>query len=281
MTAEHAEPSYPPSRGRGARARTFARPADPRRRRRPERPRRAETRRSATVGRSRCSRRARRSVAGARRPRRRRAAETVRRDQSPPIGRGDGDDRVRRRRPGVASRRWSAEAVDRARWARRRRLQRRHRRRGGLSGATAETWDRVLLVNLRGAMLTAKAALPVLPTRRLDRVHLVARRAQAGHRIPSYDSSKAAMHGLMRHVAARRRAPQHAGQRRRAGPDGHVTRPRGVSGRPPVGREVAHPARPPGHGLGDRVHRVFLLSDESAYITGQVIAVDGGLTSLR
>ena len=41
------------------------------------------------------------------------------------------------------------------------------------------------------------------------------------------------------------------------------------------------PSRPPRHCLGGRVRAtLYLLSHESAYVTGQVLAVDGGRTSL-
>ena len=43
----------------------------------------------------------------------------------------------------------------------------------GLAGTSPESWDRVFDVNLRGAMLTAQAALPVLAAGLVDRVHLV------------------------------------------------------------------------------------------------------------
>jgi NAD(P)-dependent dehydrogenase (short-subunit alcohol dehydrogenase family) len=62
-------------------------------------------------------------------------------------------------------------------------------------------WDQVLSVNLRGAMLTARAALPVLE----DGGSIVFVSSVAGikpgSRMPAYDASKAALGGLMRHVA--------------------------------------------------------------------------------
>ena len=57
----------------------------------------------------------------------------------------------------------------------------------GLADATPETWDAVLAVNLRGAMLTARAALPTLD----DGASIVFVSSVAGvkpgSRIPAYD----------------------------------------------------------------------------------------------
>src|SRR5436190_524514 len=70
-----------------------------------------------------------------------------------------------------------------------------------LGGTSAETWDRVLAVNLRSHFLVARHALPKLP----PGGSLVFLGSVAGLRpgsfVPAYDSSKAALLGLCRHVA--------------------------------------------------------------------------------
>jgi NAD(P)-dependent dehydrogenase (short-subunit alcohol dehydrogenase family) len=145
-----------------------------------------------------------------------------------------------------------------------------------LEGTTPEIWDRVLNVSVRSHMLIARRALPQLP----DGASIVFISSVAGLRpgsqIPSYDTSKAALLGLCRHVALE---GARAGVRANVIAPGLIDTPLGrvaSAGRPgrertriPLGRqgtawEVAQAA-------------LFLLSDESSYITGQTLVVDGGL----
>ncbi len=149
-----------------------------------------------------------------------------------------------------------------------------------LEGSTPEIWDRVFAVNLRGAMLTLQAAMPVLADG--SSIVLISSIAsmKAGSRMPSYDASKAALGGLMRHAGIE-------GERR--GIRVNIVAPglmdtsigreatRGRPGRAktpvPLGRQ--------GTGWETAYAALFLMSDEAAYITGQTIAVDGGMTGLR
>lgn len=150
----------------------------------------------------------------------------------------------------------------------------------GLAGSTAESWDRVFDVNLRGAMLTAQAALPILDDgSALVFVSSVAS-IKPGSRIPAYDASKAGMAGLMRHVAVE-------GERR--GIRANVVAPGlmdtslgrfASQGRPSRARTPV-PLGRQGTGWETAYAALFLMSHESAYVTGHVLVVDGGLTSLR
>ena len=150
----------------------------------------------------------------------------------------------------------------------------------GLEGSTPEIWDRVFAVNLRGAMLTLQAAMPVLS----DGASIVLISSIAslkpGSRMPSYDASKAALGGLMRHAGLE--GERHGIRVNIVAPglmDTSIGR-EATRGRPnraktpvPLGRQ--------GTGWETAYAALFLISDEAAYITGQMLAVDGGMTGLR
>ncbi|MBX3504085.1 MAG: SDR family oxidoreductase [Parvibaculum sp.] len=149
----------------------------------------------------------------------------------------------------------------------------------GLEGATPEDWDKVLGVNLRGPMLCCKAALPKLadgsPIVFISSIAGLV----AGSRLPAYDASKAALGGLMRHVAmegARR------GIRANIVAPGLVDTPLGrlaTQGRPSRGRTPV-PFGRQATGWEIAYAALFLVSDESVYITAQTLAVDSGMTGI-
>lgn len=149
----------------------------------------------------------------------------------------------------------------------------------GLEGTTPDDWDKVLTVNLRGPMLCCKAALPKLadgsPIVFISSIAGLV----AGSRLPAYDASKAALGGLMRHVAmegARR------GIRANIVAPGLVDTPLGrlaTQGRPSRGRAPV-PFGRQATGWEIAYAALFLVSDESVYITAQTLAIDSGMTGI-
>ncbi len=150
---------------------------------------------------------------------------------------------------------------------------------GGLEHTSAQQWDTVFAVNVRSHFLAIQAAMPLLAEG--SSIVLISSLAglKPGSRLPAYDASKAAQFGLARHAAiegARR------GIRVNTVAPGLIDTPLGrvaTAGRPsrgttriPLGRQGT------AWEVADAV--VFLLGSRSTYITGQVLTVDGGLSTL-
>jgi NAD(P)-dependent dehydrogenase (short-subunit alcohol dehydrogenase family) len=147
----------------------------------------------------------------------------------------------------------------------------------GVKGTSVEDWDRVFAVNLRAHFLLAKAALGTLrPGGSIVLVSSVAGLVP-GSRIPSYDASKAGLFGLSRQVAAE--AARKGGIRSNVLVPGLIDTPLGrlaSAGRP--GRTKA-PVALGRQGTAWEVAyaALFLLSDESSFVTGTRLVVDGGM----
>ncbi|MER6914272.1 SDR family oxidoreductase [Streptomyces sp. NPDC000594] len=145
---------------------------------------------------------------------------------------------------------------------------------------TAEAWDAVLAINARGSLLVASAAARRMREGGGGSVTLLssigAARGDAGEPSAAYSASKGAVESLTRQLAVEW-GPY--GIRCNAVAPGVIDTPMTtVSGDPGAFEQVLR--RIPARRLGtaEEVARVclFLASAESAYVSGTIIAVDGG-----
>lgn len=153
---------------------------------------------------------------------------------------------------------------------------------GKFSDITDDVWDRVMAINLRGPFMCSQAVLPDMKAAKWGRiVHISSSSAQAGQPfMGAYVSSKAGLIGLTKSMALE------------LGPRGITvnTIPPGMVVTPMTERAIAEgrftntiehfasitPVRRAGEPADIANAAVFLCSDESSYITGQVIGVNGG-----
>lgn len=148
----------------------------------------------------------------------------------------------------------------------------------GLAATSLDVWDLILATNLRSHAILAAHSLPLMtPNSAIVFMSSLAA-IVPGVGMPAYDATKAAVAALARHTAG-----EGAVRRIRANAilPGAVDTPIGAASR--RGRDVGKTPIP----LGRRgtpwdvaYGVIFLLSDESAYITAQSLVVDGGASVL-
>jgi NAD(P)-dependent dehydrogenase (short-subunit alcohol dehydrogenase family) len=143
-----------------------------------------------------------------------------------------------------------------------------------LRGTTVEDWDRVMAVNARSQFLGCKHALQTMTEGAVVLVGSVAAREVLP--FPAYGASKAALESLCRQAAVEG-APS---IRCNLVVPGLIDTPLGRQASQLSARRdrVRIPARRQGTGWEVAHAALFLLGEESSYITGQSVVVDGGLT---
>jgi NAD(P)-dependent dehydrogenase (short-subunit alcohol dehydrogenase family) len=145
----------------------------------------------------------------------------------------------------------------------------------GFAGTSVQEWDRVLAVNLRSHFLGCKQALS-----RFDEggaiVLIGSLAARESMPVPSYAASKAGLEALCRNAAVEG-AP---GVRVNVLAPGLIDTPLGrLATRWSPGRaQVRIPAARQGTAWEVARCALFLISEDSSYVTGQTLVVDGGLS---
>jgi NAD(P)-dependent dehydrogenase (short-subunit alcohol dehydrogenase family) len=143
-----------------------------------------------------------------------------------------------------------------------------------LQGTTVKDWDRVMAVNARSHFLGCKLALATLGTGSVVLIGSVA--ASEVLPYPAYGASKAALQSLCRQTAVEGAPAIRCNLLVPGLIDTSLGRR--ASAASGLRDKVRIPARRQGTAWEVAYAALFLLSEESSYVTGQSLTVDGGLT---
>ena len=157
---------------------------------------------------------------------------------------------------------------------------------GELTEVTEESWDRVYAINLKGAMLASREVVPHMIARgggSIINISSLASRVWTPTQYLSYSTSKAALNHMTR-VVARQYAVHHV--RCNVILPGMIDTPHAAAlfaneeeaARGRQARNAFCPMRHQGTAWDIAHAALFLASDESKYVTGLEMIVDGGLS---
>lgn len=153
----------------------------------------------------------------------------------------------------------------------------------------ADTWDRIMTLNLKSMFMLCKAALPSMRERRAGSIITISSTSSLSMRpTVAYKTSKGAINTFTQHVAAENAA---FGVRANVILPGLIDTPMAIERRAAESgrsrdeiraeRDALVPMGKMGEARDVANAAVFLASDEARYITGALLPVDGGLLLKR